>query len=97
MESPFVVHRPEGYYLFVRNRYYDKRTLTTVYFSRDPAVFPSGTHSWFAELENVHAPEIVQDGKQYFIARVSGPPHAGFQAPKTGGWIEVANLEFRKE
>ncbi len=96
MESPFVVHRPEGYYLFVRNRRFDYPSLTTVYFSPTPQRFPSGDRAWFAELENVHAPEIVEEAGRYFIARVSGPRHANRQAPEQGGgWIEVAELVFR--
>jgi beta-fructofuranosidase len=96
MESPFVVPRPEGYYLFVRNRMFDYPSLTTIYFSQTPRRFPSGSKAWFAELENVHAPEIVEEGGRYFIARVSGARHANRQAPdQGGGWIEVAELAFR--
>ncbi len=96
MESPFVVQRPEGYYLFVRNRMFDYPSLTTIYFSQTPQRFPSGNKAWFAELENVHAPEIVEEAERYFIARVSGPRHANRQAPgQGGGWIEVAELAFR--
>lgn len=96
MESPFVVQRPEGYYLFVRNRMFDYPSLTTVYFSDTPRRFPSGTRAWFAALQNVHAPEIVEEAGRYFIARVSGPRHANRQASaQGGGWIEVAELAFQ--
>jgi hypothetical protein len=95
MESPFVVKRPEGHYLFVRNRMFDYPSLTTIYFSQTPGRFPSGSKAWFAELKDVHAPEIVEEAGRYFIARVSGPRHANRQAPEQGGWIEVAELVFR--
>lgn len=52
--------------------------------------------AWFAELENIHAPEIVEEAGRYFIARVSGPRHANRQAPEQGsGWVEVAELAFQ--
>ena len=95
MESPFVAKRPEGYYLFVRNRMFDDPSLTTVYFSQTPGRFPSGNNAWFTELKDVHAPEIVQEQGRYFIARVSGARHANRQAPEQGGWVEVAELVFR--
>ncbi len=95
MESPFVVKRPEGYYLFVRNRMFDYPSLTTIYFSQTPRRFPSGNKAWFAELKDIHAPEIVEEAGRYFIARVSGPRHANRQAPEQGGWIDVAELVFR--
>jgi hypothetical protein len=95
LESPFVVPRPEGFYLFVRNRLLEEDTVTTVSFSEDPARFPSGAHPWFAELKHVHAPEIVECDGRYYIARVSGPRHANRQAPAAGGWVEVAELQFR--
>ncbi len=94
-ESPFVVARPEGYYLFVRHRLFNDPVLTTVYFSRDPRRFPSGKKAWFAELKDIHAPEIVEYEKRYYIARVSGKRRANPQAPDTGGWIEVAELQFQ--
>jgi hypothetical protein len=95
MESPFVVARPEGYYLFIRNRRFDNPALTTVYFSQTPQRFPSGEKAWFAALKNVHAPEIVQRKNRYYVARVSGARHASPDAPKRGGWVEVAELDFR--
>ena len=94
LESPFVVPRPEGYYLFVRNRLLKNETVTTVSFSQDPRRFPSGERPWFAELKHVHAPEIVQVDDRYYLARVSGPRHANRQAPAVGGWVEVAELQF---
>lgn len=50
--------------------------------------------AWFAELEDIHAPEIVQVGTQDYSARVSGPVHANPNSPARGGWIEVARLDF---
>ena len=94
LESPFVVPRPEGYYLFIRHRHMNERTTTVVLFSHRPDKFPSGDRAWFAELDHVHAPEIVTDRGRYYIARVSGPPHANKNAPRKGGWIEVAELVF---
>jgi hypothetical protein len=94
LESPFVLPRPEGYYLFARDRYVTDRCLARVYFSKDARQFPSGERAWFGELEDVHAPEIVQVGKQDYIARVSGPGHANPNSPARGGWIEVARLDF---
>ncbi len=56
-ESPYVVARPEGYYLFIgpRDEDYDK---TQVFFSRDPLHFESGKP--LASFP-AHAAEIVQD------------------------------------
>jgi hypothetical protein len=94
LESPCVVQRPEGFYLFVRHRRLDEKTTTVVLFSTRPDRFPSGKRSWFCELNDVHAPEIAMDNGKYYIARVSGPPHANKNAPDKGGWIEVAELVF---
>ena len=95
LESPFVVSRPEGFYLFVRNRLLEEDVVTTVSFSEDPAHFPSGERPWFAELKHVHAPEIVEIDGRYYIARVSGARHANRQTPAVGGWVEMAELQFR--
>ncbi len=94
MESPFVLPRPEGYYLFARDRYVTDRCLTRVYFSKDARQFPSGEPAWSGELEDVHAPEIVRVDEQDYIARVSGPGHANPNSPVRGGWVEVARLDF---
>jgi hypothetical protein len=95
LESPFVVARPEGFYLFVRNQLLEEETVTTVSFSEDARRFPSGVQPWFATFKHVHAPEIVQSGDRYTIARVSGARHASREAPPVGGWVEVAELQFR--
>jgi hypothetical protein len=63
-----------------------------VLFSQRPDLFPSGRRAWFAELANVHAPEIVQHEGRYYLARVSGAPHTGFEEPS--GWVELAELKF---
>ena len=97
LESPFVLSRSEGFYLFARDRYVTDRCLTRMYFSTDPARFPSGERAWFGQLEDVHAPELVQAGGQHYIARVSGPSHANPNSPVRGGWIEVARLDFGPE
>ena len=66
-ESPFVVARDAGYYLFIgpRNDY----VSTAVYFSRDPLGFQGPS---ITEIE-AHAPEIVRDldGSEYIT-------HAGW-------------------
>jgi hypothetical protein len=96
LESPFVIHRPEGFYLFVRHREYRKaEVVTVVLFSDQPDRFPSGNRQWFSELIGLHAPEIVTDGGKYYIFRVSGAPHASRAAPDKGGWIDVAELKFQ--
>jgi len=94
LESPFVIARPEGYYLFARHRLFDDRRVTSVYFSADPERFPSGERAWFAELEGVHAPEILVDDEQYYIARVTGPAHAGRGGRPDRGSIDIARLSF---
>ena len=91
LESPYVVQRPEGFYLFIRHRLLEERCTTVVLFSERPDRFDGG---WFAELDYVHAPEIVSDGGDYFIARVSGVRHSSRTAPPEGGWIDIAKLEF---
>jgi arabinan endo-1,5-alpha-L-arabinosidase len=60
-ESPFVVARDGGYYLFIGP--YADYVSTAVYFSRDPLLF---TGAPVAEIE-AHAPEIVRDldGTEY--------------------------------
>jgi hypothetical protein len=95
LESPCVVQRPEGFYLFVRHRLMDEQTTTVVLFSDRPDRFPSGQKAWFCELNDVHAPKIVIDKGKYYIARVSGAPHANSKAPEKGGWIDVAELAFK--
>ncbi len=94
LESPYVVGRPEGYYLFIRHRLLDETCSTVVIFSDSPNEFPSGERTWFAELHHVHAPEIVPHEGKYYIARVSGPQHGNRFAPEKGGWIEIAELRF---
>ena len=94
LESPFVVRRPEGYYIFIRHRLLEETCSTVVIFSDFPNEFPSGERTWFVELNHVHAPEIVSHEGKYYIARVSGPRHGNKFAPQKGGWIEIAELKF---
>lgn len=96
LELPFVVSRPEGFYLFVCSRLLEEQTVTTASFSEDLARFPSGAQPWFAELKHVHAPEIVQVDDRHYIPRVSGARHANRQAPTVGGRVGVAEMRFRK-
>ncbi len=72
LESPFVVRRPEGYYLFLRYRFAGDRELTTVYLSTRPNRFPSGRRAYFTAIEGAHAAEIVEHDGEYWIARTSG-------------------------
>lgn len=60
-ESPFVVARDEGYYLFIASS--EDYLATRVFFSADPLRFAEPA---IAQLKT-HAPEIVHDldGKQY--------------------------------
>ncbi len=94
LESPFVIHAAGTWWLFVRDRAQDDRCLTTLFRSDTPERFPSGVRAWQAELENVHAPELVEDGGRWHIARVSGPLDAFPCAPSNGGWIEIAPIHF---
>ena len=94
-ESPFVLDRPEGFYLFYRDRTIVNACLTPVFFSTDPRAFPCGPAEPLKVLEDIHAPEIAVDADgQPWIARVSGPRHANPNAPRHGGWVEVAPLDF---
>lgn len=81
LESPFVLRRSEGWYLFISNRRTwrpqddPKRpppvTVTTVSFSPDPLDFGHGDRPWFQEFVGVHAPEIVEEGGRTWIVRVA--------------------------
>jgi hypothetical protein len=97
LESPFVLEKPDGFYLFIRHRLLDERCVTVVLFSDRPDRFPSGEHAWFCELEDIHAPEIVKHEGRHYLARVSGPFHSNPKAPARGGWVEIARLDFRQE
>ncbi|MHC4603549.1 MAG: glycoside hydrolase family protein [Planctomycetota bacterium] len=94
LESPYVVARPEGYYLFIRHRKLDEKTTTVILHSDQPDNFPTDKRPWFHELHQVHAPEIVQFKGNYYIARVSGAQHANKKIPLVGGWVDIARLEF---
>jgi predicted GH43/DUF377 family glycosyl hydrolase len=94
LESPFVVEEDDGYYLFVRNRHLEDSVTTVVLFSENPERFPSGTQTWFAELNFIHAPEIVKFKGAYYVVRVSGAKHAGGKTRKKEGWLEVTELRF---
>ena len=94
LESPYVVARPEGYYLFIRHRKLDENTTTVILHSDQPDNFPTDKRLWFHELHEVHAPEIIQFKGNYYIARVSGAQHANKKIPLVGGWVDIARLEF---
>lgn len=63
-ESPFVLARPEGYYLFIGP--WPSYVSTQVFFSQDPLNFRGPA---IAQLP-VHAPELVRDldGKEYLTS-----------------------------
>lgn len=94
LESPYLVPEGDGWYLFCRHRLLDDRRATTVYWAETPDRFPSGERAWCAEIPNCHAPEIVRSGDHWYIARVSGPPHAGPGGLADEGWVDVARLTF---
>ncbi len=95
LESPFVVARPEGYYLFIRHRLMNEKCSTVVVFSRDFNYFECKNNPWIQVIDYVHAPEIVESDGRYYLARVSGPfDHLKLHAPEKGGWIDIAELEF---
>lgn len=58
-----------------------------------PDRFACGEKAWDVELPGVHAAELVEAGGRWHIARVSGAPEMP-GAPKAGGWIEIARIEF---
>jgi len=96
LESPFVVVRPEGYYLFFRHRLMEEKQITIVLFSIQPDQFPIGRNTWISELEFVHAPEIVDYNGQYYILKVCSSGGTQKWGQLQGG-LEVASLEFRKD
>jgi beta-fructofuranosidase len=63
-ESPFVVAREEGYYLFMGPRF--GYVSTGVFFSKDPTHFEGPPIT----MLNAHAPEVVRDldGKEYITS-----------------------------
>ena len=92
LESPFVVKRPEGFYLFICHRRIGCR-ITVVLFSENPFQFPTGREGWLTVLAPAHAPEIVEDRGKFYIAAVSGPVGDGY--PQDGGWVEMAELKWK--
>ena len=94
LESPCMVQRPDGYYLFMRHRLMDERTTTVVLYSPEPDHFELGLQPWVQELHNVHAPEIISAKDACCIVRVSGGRHDNPNAPDRGGWLEAAKMEF---
>ena len=94
LESPFVVHAADHYWLFIRNRSMEERCVTTVFKSDLADRFASGVRCWDTELTGVHAPELVEANGTWYIARVSGPPDHLPSAPKKDGWIEIAEISF---
>lgn len=94
LESPFVIPAAGAYWLFVRDRSLDARCVTTVFRSDTPDRFASGTRAWDAEIEGVHAPELVEHAGAWHLARVSGPPDHLPGAPKQGGWVDIAPISF---
>jgi hypothetical protein len=105
LESPAVIRRPEGWYLFISNRRMwrpgdDPRrpppiTVTTVSFSKDPLDFGRGERPWFHEFENVHAPELVEADGRTWLVRVGTDGRIGNKPlPGLTGWLEIAPLRW---
>lgn len=95
-ESPFVVKRDDGYYLFVTYTDSDNETYnnTLVFYSTDAKNFgvynggKGGTEP-IARLK-CHAPEIVEDGGKYYITTCGWPTR---DTPNKG-CVSVAELDF---
>lgn len=68
-ECPFVVERDGWYYLF-RTSEYAPPARTHVYRSQAPLDFGLGHDEKWVTTLRVAAPEIVQDGDQYYISTV---------------------------
>jgi len=67
-ECPFVVHRPDGYYLF-RTEQYGPMPLTHVYRSDDPLMFGIDDDRYKVGTLPVAAPELFEyDGRTYIAA-----------------------------
>jgi hypothetical protein len=94
LESPFVISEAGCYWLFVRNRSLEERSVTTVFMSNIPDKFASGINVWNFELEFVHAPELVKVSDKWMIARVSGVYNDNAYAPIHGGWVDIAQISF---
>ena len=52
LESPFVVQRSEGCYLFIRHRLLDKQTTPAILYSERPDCFPIGERPWIQQLHH---------------------------------------------
>ena len=82
-ESPFVVQRDDGYYLFMTLTVTDDKTYmrSPVFFSTDPLNFgryAAGGKGETAKLVTIletHAPELIQDGEQWYITNAGWPGH----------------------
>lgn len=78
----------------MRDRSLDDQCVTTVFRSDSPHCFASGDQAWDTELPGIHAPELVKANGHWYIAKVSGPPDHLACAPKIGGWIDLASIDF---
>ncbi|MEE9431175.1 MAG: hypothetical protein V3V16_09050 [Melioribacteraceae bacterium] len=96
IESPFVVKRDEGYYMFITHTRLPNET-TVVLFSENPEEFPSGIKTWFQEIKDSHASEIIEHNNKYYIMCVSGPVHSGISDKRYAGWLNIAEMEFIKQ
>lgn len=91
LESPFVIHRPEGWYLFMcTTRLQPAAQVTTVSFSENPLDFGRGEHPWFQEIREAHAAEIVEAEGRTWIVRVAGSRESGQET----GRLEIAPLRW---
>lgn len=95
LESPYVVHDFDGYYLFTtytdcsRETYHD----TLVFFSEDP--FNFGCYNGPSQPGPIttlraHAPEILRDGEEWKIT-TCGWRRSSF----TGGAVKIASLQWK--
>ncbi len=98
LESPFVIKRPEGFYMFIRHRLMRDKCSTVVIFSTSPETFEYKEDPWIKVFNYMHAPEIVELDGHYYVARVSGPfGDLQHHDQAKGGWIDIAELGFKKK
>ncbi len=68
-ECPFVYfHKESGYYYLFRTQQYGMKARTSVYRSKDPMDFGVGDDRCLVAVLPVAAPEIVEDGRELYLA-----------------------------
>ncbi len=84
-ECPFVYyHKPSGYYYLFRTQRYGEKGQSSIYRSKDPTNFGVDNDKYLVSSIPYAAPEIVENGKQTYIAVL---------LPSLKG-IEIAKLKF---